>query len=46
MPFEEFILVSHYGGIPAHKAIQTQELFAKQVLPLVEEGIAKRQKAA
>ena len=44
--FEEFILVSHFGGIPVHKAIQTQELFAKQVLPIVERGIAKRQKAA
>ena len=44
--FEEFILVSHYGGIPVHKAMQTQELFAKQVLPIVERGIAERRKAA
>ena len=45
VPFEEFILGSHYGGIPAHKAIQTQELFVKQVLPIVERGIAERRQA-
>jgi alkanesulfonate monooxygenase SsuD/methylene tetrahydromethanopterin reductase-like flavin-dependent oxidoreductase (luciferase family) len=45
MPYEEFILVSHYGGIPAHKAMQTQELFVKEVLPILEAGIAKKEAA-
>lgn len=46
MPFEEYIMVSHYGGIAAHKAMQTQELFVKEVLPRVERGLAERREAA
>lgn len=46
MPFEEFIMLSHYGGIAAHKAMQTQELFVKEVLPRLEKGISERRAAA
>ncbi|MBM3517156.1 MAG: LLM class flavin-dependent oxidoreductase [Alphaproteobacteria bacterium] len=42
IPYDEFIIISHYGGIPAEKAMRTQELFHRHVMPAVRRGIADK----
>ncbi len=33
--FSELIIISHYGGIERWKALKTQELFAKHIMPML-----------
>ena len=39
--FQELIIMSYYGGIDRWKAMKTQELFAKRVMPVLQEAVAK-----
>ena len=39
--FDEFLLISHYGGTRRWQAMKTQELFAKKVKPMLLEAAAK-----
>ena len=36
--FDEFLLICHYGGTRRWQAMKTQELFAKQVAPMLRSG--------
>lgn len=38
--FDEMIIISHYGGIKKEKALKTQDLFAKRVMPLIQKRVA------
>jgi hypothetical protein len=33
--FQELIIMSHYGGTQRWQALKTQELFAKQIMPML-----------
>lgn len=38
--FDELLLISHYGGMERWQALKTQELFAKQVMPMLRSETA------
>ena len=40
--FHELIIMSYYGGIERWKAMKTQELFAKRVMPMLREATEGR----
>lgn len=40
--FQELIIMNYYGGIDRWKAMRTQELFAKKVMPFLRREIASR----
>lgn len=44
--YDELIIISHYGGIELHKAIKTQELFAREVAPKLRDAVRQKRKAA
>ena len=37
--FQELIIMSYYGGIERWKAMRTQELFAKRVMPVLQQAV-------
>ena len=39
--FDELIVISHYGGIAKDKALKTQDLFAKKVMPMIQAEVLK-----
>jgi alkanesulfonate monooxygenase SsuD/methylene tetrahydromethanopterin reductase-like flavin-dependent oxidoreductase (luciferase family) len=39
--FQELIIMSHYGGTQRWQALKTQELFAKQIMPMLRTETAK-----
>lgn len=39
--FDEMIVMTHYGGIDQAKALKTQDLFAKKVMPMLLAAIEK-----
>jgi len=40
--FDELIIMSHYGGTRRWQALKTQELFAKQIIPMLRAGSTRR----
>ena len=39
--FDELLVMTHYGGIDKAKALRTQDLFAKQVMPMMVAEVEK-----
>jgi alkanesulfonate monooxygenase SsuD/methylene tetrahydromethanopterin reductase-like flavin-dependent oxidoreductase (luciferase family) len=39
--FDEFLLICHFGGTARWQSMKTQELFARRVIPLLNEAIEK-----
>lgn len=37
--FQELVLIPHYGGMPRWQAIRNQELFAREIMPVLREEI-------
>ena len=44
--FDELIVISHYGGIAKDRALKTQDLFAKKVMPVLQAEVQKGLRAA
>lgn len=44
--FDEFLLISHFGDTSRRQSMKAQELFAKQVMPMLNEATKKRGKQA
>ena len=44
--FDEMIVISHYGGIDKDRALRTQDLFAKKVMPMMQAETHKALDAA
>ena len=36
--FEELLIVSHYGGTERWQALKTQQLFARDIMPMLREA--------
>ncbi len=43
--FQELIIMSYYGGIDLWRAMKTQELFSKQVMPMLQEEIGRLERS-
>ncbi len=44
--FDEMIVISHYGGIDKDRALRTQDLFAKKVMPMMQTEVQKARGSA
>lgn len=43
--YDELMIISQYGGMPSWKAIRTQDLFYREVMPVLRRNLATRQAA-